>query len=126
MERVAHKTETALGSLEAGGEGKSERAFTELPCLPTERASGHVTFLCTFQVEVWGRVVCGQCGHSHRGLALQSGRSAAARDPTAGFLAGPGLTKMFWFPLVNSLKASMTCSRVLVFLKSRFTEPSSF
>lgn len=36
------------------------------------------------------------------------------------------LTKMFWFPLVNSLKASVTCSLVLVFLKSRFTEPSSF
>lgn len=36
------------------------------------------------------------------------------------------LTKTFLFPLVNSLKASMTCSFVRVFLKSRFTVPSSF
>lgn len=38
----------------------------------------------------------------------------------------PPLTKTFLFPLVNSLKASMTCSFVRVFLKSRFTVPSSF
>lgn len=36
------------------------------------------------------------------------------------------LTKTLRFPLVNSLKASMTCSFVRVFLKSRFTVPSSF
>lgn len=41
-------------------------------------------------------------------------------------LPHPGLTRTAGFPLVNSLKASVTCSRVLVFLKSRFTEPSSF
>lgn len=38
----------------------------------------------------------------------------------------PPLTRTFLFPLVNSRKASMTCSFVRVFLKSRFTVPSSF
>lgn len=46
--------------------------------------------------------------------------------PRGVSLAGCRLTRMLRFPLVNSLKASVTCSRVLVFLKSRFTEPSSF
>lgn len=36
------------------------------------------------------------------------------------------LTRMLRFPLMNSLKASVTCSFVFVFLKSRFTVPSSF
>ncbi len=36
------------------------------------------------------------------------------------------LTRMFLFPLTKSWNASVTCSRVLVFLKSLLTVPSSF
>ena len=36
------------------------------------------------------------------------------------------LTRMFLFPLTKSWNASVTCSRLLVFLKSLFTVPSSF
>lgn len=53
-------------------------------------------------------------------------QSSHQRNLSLQILQHLPLTSTLRFPLVNSLKASVTCSFVRVFLKSRFTVPSSF
>lgn len=66
-------------------------------------------------------------GFSPAGQGADELRPGSMEMPSPGSAPQhPPLTKTFLFPLVNSLKASMTCSFVRVFLKSRFTVPSSF
>lgn len=94
-------------AVRTAAKGKRERVLTELPVHP---AAG---VFCVGTV-AW------------LGLGLGKTLTPPERPRAPLPLGASRLTRMLQFPLVNSLKASVTCSRVLVFLKSRFTEPSSF
>lgn len=76
-------------------------------------------FSCFFKRDCSGCSTSGQGANESRAA---SAGGALSRQPPQH----PPLTKTLRFPLVNSLKASVTCSFVRVFLKSRFTVPSSF
>lgn len=88
-------------------------------CSPGRQADNHIISLSTFQAEVWGQRFL----HGYHGSVLGRQERPEKAPPLCG---GHPAHQDVRVPFSETSKASITCSLVLVFLKSRFTEPSSF